>query len=202
FHVIGQVMDRVWREGNPHNELKNVQTLSIAPGDADIVQFKTTVPGTYILVDHSLTRAFNRGALAQLQVTGEENKQIYSGKILDEVYLPEGTGIRVAEQTQQVEPPATTKAEQIKRGQTVFRTNCIACHQLTGQGIPGAFPPLAQSDFLNKDKIRAIKTVTGGRHGKLVVNGHEFDGVMPAWSLPDDQIANVLTYVYNSWGNS
>ena len=55
------------------------------------------MPGTYILVDHSLSRAFNKGALGMLKVTGAENKLVYSGKISDEVYLPEGTRIRMAE---------------------------------------------------------------------------------------------------------
>ena len=59
-----------------------------------------------------------------------------------------------------------------------------------------------QEIILNADKTRAIKTVVGGRDGKLTVNGHEFDGVMPAWSLSDEDIANVITYIYNSWGNS
>ena len=47
-----------------------------------------------------------------------------------------------------------------------------------------------------------IKTVTGGLQGKIVVNGHAYNGVMPAWDLNDDEIAGVLTYAYNNWGNS
>ena len=65
-----------------------------------------------------------------------------------------------------------------------------------------AFPPLAKSDFLNADKVRAIKTVTGGLEGKLTVNGVSFNGVMPAWDLADEDIANVMTYIYSKWGNS
>ena len=84
----------------------------------------------------------------------------------------------------------------------MFANNCSACHQASGEGVADAFPPLAKSDFLNADKLRAIKTVVGGLEGKLTVNGHDFNGVMPAWSLPDEDIANVITYVYNSWGNS
>lgn len=202
FHVIGEIFDRVWLWGNLTDPLSHVQTVSIPPGDAAIVDFKVNVPGTFILVDHALTRAFNRGALAQLKVDGEEDKTIYSGKIRDEVYLPEGTGIQVTEMPRRAAAPAHTKEERIRRGAQVFRTNCMACHQSSGQGVPAAFPPLAKSDFLNADKIRAIKTVTGGKQGKLVVNGQEFNGVMPAWTLSNEDIANVLTYVYNSWGNS
>jgi nitrite reductase (NO-forming) len=202
FHVIGEIFDRVWPEGNTSAVLQNVQTTSIAPGSASVVEFKASVPGTYILVDHSLTRAFNRGALAQMKVTGDEDKLIYSGKISDEVYFPEGTGIRVTEQPQRLVAPVKNKAESIKRGEGIYKTNCMACHQPTGLGIQHAFPPLAKSDYLNKDKIRTIKTVTGGLQGKVIVNGQEYDGVMPAWTLSDEDIANVLTFVYNSWGNS
>jgi nitrite reductase (NO-forming) len=202
FHVIGEIFEHVWAEGNTATVHQNVQTTVIPPGGASIVDFKVSAPGAYILVDHSLTRAFNKGALGQLKATGDEDKNVYSGKISDEVYLPEGTGIRVAEQPERLKPAAASKAERIAQGENVYKTNCAACHQVTGVGIPNAFPPLAKSDFLNADKIRAIKTVTGGLQGKVKVNGAEYDGVMPAWSLSDEDIANVLTYVYNSWGNS
>lgn len=202
FHVIGEIFDKVRPDALEEDALSHVQTTEIPPGDATIVEFKVDVPGTYVMVDHSLTRAFNKGALGQIRVTGEENKLVYSGKIRDEVYLPEGANIRVIEQKAAGEPVAKTKVERIKKGKLVFSTNCAACHQSTGLGIPHAFPPLAKSDFLNKDKIRAIKVVTGGLQGKVVVNGQEFNGVMPAWSLSDEDIANVLTYVYNSWGNA
>ena len=202
FHVIGQIFDTVWPEGNLSAPTHNVQTTLIPAGGAAIVQFEMSVPGTFIIVDHSIERAFNRGALAQLKVSGEENKVVYSGKTFDLVYQPEGTGIRVADQNVVGVPSAKTKAERIELGAGIFTNNCQACHQANGEGVPDAFPPLAKSDYLNGDKIRAIETVTGGLETKLTVNGHEFNGVMPAWSLSDEEIADVLTYVYNTWGNS
>jgi nitrite reductase (NO-forming) len=202
FHVIGEVFDRVWPAGNASLIEHNVQTTTVAPGGSAIVDFTVNVPGTFVLVDHALARAFNRGALAQLKVSGEENKSVYSGKIRDEVYLPEGTAIKVTEMPGRAAPAARTKEERVARGEQVFNANCRACHQSAGEGIAAAFPPLAKSDFLNADKIRAIETVTLGKQGKLVVNGQEFNGVMPAWTLSDEDIANVLTFIYNSWGNS
>jgi len=202
FHVIGEIFDKVYQEGNMSHAVEHVQTTMIPSGGATIVEFKVNVPGTFILVDHSITRAFNKGALAQLKVSGDEDKLVYSGKISDEVYLPEGANIRVVEEARVAGPVAKTKADRIKLGQQTFTANCIACHQASGQGIPSAFPPLAKSDYLNADKIRAIKTVTGGLQGKVVVNGSEYNSVMPAWSLSDEEIANVLTFIYNSWGNS
>jgi len=202
FHLIGEIFDNVYQEGNTSTAVHNVQTTMIPAGGAAFVEFKVNVPGTYILVDHSLTRAFNKGALGQLKVSGDEDKLIYSGKISDEVYLPEGTGMRVAEQAQRSAPIAKTKADRVKLGEVIYNTNCAACHQPSGVGVPLAFPPLAKSDFLNVDKVRAIKTVTGGLQGEVTVNGQHFNGVMPSWSLSDEDISNVLTYVYNSWGNS
>ena len=64
------------------------------------------------------------------------------------------------------------------------------------------FPPLAKSDYLAADPQRAISVVTHGLSGKLTVNGHEYDSVMPPMAqLTDDEVANILTYVLNTWGN-
>jgi mono/diheme cytochrome c family protein len=104
-----------------------------------------------------------------------------------------------------VAPPpggAKSKAEKIELGRRLFTSICAACHQPTGQGLPNVFPPLAGSDFLNADKDRAIKTVIYGRQGEVVVNGLKFNNSMPSFPLTDQDIAYVLTFVYNSFGNS
>jgi len=203
FHAIGEIFDKVYQEGNTSHASLDVQTTLIPSGGAMMAEFKADVPGTFILVDHSITRAFNKGALGQIKVTGEEDKSIYSGKISDEVYLPEGAGVRNAgADSKVVIATAKNKAERIELGHKTYVNNCMACHQENGQGIPNAFPPLAKSDYLNADKIRSIKVVTGGLQGKITVNGKEYNSVMPAWDLSNEEIANVLTYVYNTWGNS
>lgn len=88
------------------------------------------------------------------------------------------------------------------KGKIVYTQTCLACHQATGAGIPNAFPPLAKSDYLNADVNRAIKQVIKGSNGAITVNGKTYKGVMPPQALTDQQIADVLTYVYASWGNS
>ena len=100
-------------------------------------------------------------------------------------------------------PPGApkSKAEKIEAGRRLFTSVCAACHQPTGQGMPNVFPPLAGSDYLNADKNRAIKIVINGRQGELIVNGRKFNNSMPQFPLGDDDIANVLTFVYNSFGN-
>jgi mono/diheme cytochrome c family protein len=95
-----------------------------------------------------------------------------------------------------------SKAERIHLGQRLFGSICAACHQPTGLGRPNQFPPLAGSDYLNSNKIRAINIVIFGRQGEVVVNGLKYNNNMPSFPLSDQDIANVLTYVYNSFGNS
>ena len=104
-----------------------------------------------------------------------------------------------------VPPPpgaAKSKAEKIQLGKRLFTSICAACHQPTGMGLPKMFPPLAGSDYLNADKSRAIQTVIFGRQGEVVVNGQKFNNNMPSFPLTDQDVANVLTFVYNSFGNS
>lgn len=204
FHVIGEIFDRVHVEGGDMiNE--NVQTTLIPAGGAAIVEFRVDVPGTFILVDHSIFRAFNKGALGMLKVEGEENKKIYSGEIREGIYLPEGPGIQempTVDEVVESEIPAKSFDEQMKFGKEVYMQNCFACHQNEGQGIPNAFPPLAKSDYLNADVNRAIGVVINGLSGEITVNGKTYNSVMTRQLISSDDVANVLTYVYNSWGNS
>ena len=87
-------------------------------------------------------------------------------------------------------------------GEATFSRICATCLQSNGQGVPNVFPPLAKSDFLAADKKRAIGIVLNGLTGAVTVNGATFNSVMPPQShLADDEIANILTFVYNSWGN-
>ena len=84
---------------------------------------------------------------------------------------------------------------------------CFTCHQPTGLGIPGQFPPLAGSDWVLGNKERLIKVTMHGLMGEIEVNGIKYNNVMappgiPPGSLTDQQIADVLTYIRNDWGNS
>src|SRR5262249_21891624 len=204
FHVIGAIFDRVRYEGGVH-EQENVQTTLIPAGGAVIVEFHVRVPGSYVLVDHSIFRAFNKGALAILKADGPENKLVYSGKEVDSVYLGDKAAnlAPVAAARAAEEHGTLTKEQQIKAGESHFTGTCSVCHQANGQGVPSVFPPLAGSDFLMADKPRAIGIVLNGLSGAVIVNGNTYNSVMPPMSqLNDDELANILTYVRNSWGNS
>jgi nitrite reductase (NO-forming) len=203
FHVIGEIFDKVWFEAGTRFQ-ENVQTTLIPAGGAAIAEFKLEVPGSYILVDHSIFRAFNKGALAMLKVEGDERKDIYSGKEVDSSYL----GDQVATLTPVADAAAAhaagtlTKEGQIEAGRVLFAGTCSVCHQNDGAGLPDVFPPLAKSDFLMADKERSIAIVLNGLSGPVTVNGKNYNSVMPPMSqLTDDEVANILTYVRNSWGN-
>ena len=89
FHVIGEIFDKVYVEGGKLiNE--NVQSTLIPAGGAAIVEFKADIPGSYTLVDHSIFRAFNKGALGQLKVEGAENPEIMTKKLEDKAYAGSG----------------------------------------------------------------------------------------------------------------
>jgi nitrite reductase (NO-forming) len=204
FHVIGEIFDTVYPEaGGAANH--NVQTTLIPAGGAAVVEFRVEVPGTFVLVDHSIFRAINKGALGMLKVSGPENKQIYSGQEIDEVYLAE----RSARATEALAQASKEKAQgetleaRMARGKAVFMGTCSTCHQLEGQGIASVFPPLAKSDFLMADPQRAIHIVLSGLQGEVVVNGQKYNNVMPPLAnFTDHEIADVLTYVRNSFGNT
>ena len=204
FHVIGAIFDRVRYEGGVH-EQENVQTTLIPAGGAAIVEFHVSVPGSYVLVDHSIFRAFNKGALAILKAEGPEDKTVYSGKEVDSVYLGDkAANLEPVTLARAAEASGTlTKEQQIKAGEARFTGTCSVCHQSSGRGLPGVFPPLAGSDFLMADKQRSIGIVLNGLTGPVTVNGSAFNSVMPPMSqLNDDELANILTFVRNSWGNS
>jgi nitrite reductase (NO-forming) len=215
FHVIGEIFDTVYLEGGVQQS-HNVQTTMIPAGGSSIVDFKVEVPGTYILVDHSLFRAFNKGAIGMLKVEGPGDLIVYSGKEVDAVYLGKAAAggdseKRVAELKAAVAEEikgnpkiaSLSKEIQMEKGKGVFMQTCFVCHQLNGEGVPAQIPPLAKSDFFAKmSNEEAIRNVIAGRTGEVTVNGKKYNGTMtPLNYLSDDQIANVLTYVRNSFGN-
>ncbi|MGH7968032.1 MAG: c-type cytochrome, partial [Limisphaerales bacterium] len=209
FHVIGAQFDTVYEDGSTTNELHGVQTALVPPGSALIVDFKVRVPGAYSLVDHSIFRAFNKGAVGTLTVSGPENKVVYSGKQSDTLFT--GAPIMnvpiarvMANGPAELPMLNPALAEQFQHGKAVYMQTCFICHQPNGLGVPGQIPPLAKSDLLMKDKTGAIRGVLQGRNGELTVNAKKYNGTMIpfAATLNDQQIADVITFVRNSWGNS
>ncbi|MBX7156700.1 MAG: cytochrome c [Bacteriodetes bacterium] len=95
-------------------------------------------------------------------------------------------------------------AQDKANGQKVYNEYCKTCHQDGGKGLSTVYPPLAGSDYIKtKPKPEVIKSVVNGLKGEITVNGKKFNGVMaPLPAKYDDKaVADVLTFVYNSWGN-
>ncbi|MFN8343821.1 MAG: cytochrome c [Spirosomataceae bacterium] len=90
----------------------------------------------------------------------------------------------------------------IERGKTIYTENCITCHMGAGEGVPATFPPLSKADFLIKNPEKAIEAVKFGMQEKIVVNGAAYEGAMPNPGLDNEEIADVLNYVQNAWGNT
>ncbi len=104
-----------------------------------------------------------------------------------------------------IEEPVADVAEaggdSADRGASVFAQNCAACHQASGQGLPGAFPPLAGSDYFKTDIEAAAKVVLHGLVGPVTVNGVDYNSAMPVLPLDDAQVTAVVNYIASAWGN-
>jgi len=105
------------------------------------------------------------------------------------------------------EKPGAAKVVALTRaqlGKRVFDTTCITCHQATGLGVPGQYPPLAGSEWAQGPEERVIRIVLHGLNGPITVKGTAFNNVMAplGTALKDDQIANAISYVRSAWGNT
>jgi nitrite reductase (NO-forming) len=237
FHVIGEIFDVVYQEGGTQIKQNNVQTTLVPAGGSAIVEFQVDVPGEFILVDHSIFRAFNKGALGKIAVAGPENEEIYSGKVEDKLYsgaekqfgsIDPSTGqyrsnekkeyvaqfaneanqndysnlAETANSSNKEETNAST-GDLASLGKSVYQRTCFACHGADGSGIPNVFPPLKNSDWIEKHgKPGMISTVANGMSGAVTVNGKKYNNVMPPQQLSDKEMAAVLTYVYKEINNT
>lgn len=94
-----------------------------------------------------------------------------------------------------------TLEESMEKGKEIYSDFCVTCHMMNGEGVSNVFPPLANSDYLNNNREASIRGVKFGQSGELTVNGTTYDNVMMELGLTDEEVADVLNYVMNSWGN-
>ncbi len=93
-------------------------------------------------------------------------------------------------------------SESYKRGKDVFNDFCVTCHLSNGKGVPGNFPPLDGSDWLTKKRTESIHAIKYGLSGPIKVNGEEYNSVMVQMGLSDQEVADVMNYINNSWSNA
>jgi len=89
----------------------------------------------------------------------------------------------------------------IKRGGPIYNDMCITCHMANGKGVSRVFPPLADSDYLRENQNESIKGVKNGMSGEIAVNRITYNSVMAPLGLSDEEVADVMNFINNSWGN-
>ncbi len=133
--------------------------------------------------------------------TGRAAMKIFAGmvalSVASNVAAQSATAVHDAEVTQ-----GQALEELLAHGKAVYGANCAACHQADGSGLAGAFPPLAKSDFLERERKEVLKVALFGMSGPITVNGKQYNGVMPSMGyLSDADLAAAMSYVLSSWGN-
>ncbi len=92
--------------------------------------------------------------------------------------------------------------ESIERGAVIYEDFCVTCHLASGEGLKGTFPPLAKSDYLLNNREASIRGIKYGQKGEIIVNGEKYNSFMAPLGLSDDEVADVMNYILNSWGNT
>ena len=134
--------------------------------------------------------------------TSEDRMRVVLSFLLVTVPLPAAP--KAPRRAQGIGPPRRGNPASASDGATVYLTNCSSCHQSDGNGVAGAFPPLAGNPTVTGNPVAVIAIVKNGLEGRLVVHGAAYSGIMPSWKkqLSDDQIASVITYIRSAWHNN
>jgi len=91
--------------------------------------------------------------------------------------------------------------QSILDGEEIYQDFCLQCHLDNGKGVENAFPPLAKSDYLQNNIEASIRAIKYGLRGEITVNGNTYNGVMVNQGLDEEEVADVMNYILNSWGN-
>ena len=91
--------------------------------------------------------------------------------------------------------------QSILDGEEIYQDFCLQCHLDNGKGVENAFPPLAESDYLQNNIEASIRGIKYGLRGEIIVNGNTYNGVMVNQGLDEEEVADVMNYILNSWGN-
>jgi nitrite reductase (NO-forming) len=203
FHVIGGIFDKVYPGGNPAEAVSGVSTYSVGPGAGAIFDITLDQPGNYVFVDHDMAHAII-GAQGVLQVgdaaaIAAQKPPITAAKApaaATTVAPPIGAAPNAS-------APAGPYTFDPANGASKYASTCAACHQATGMGLPGAFPPLKDDPVvMNADPTEQIDTILHGAHGRTI-GGTTYPSAMPGFAsaLSDKDIADIANHERASWGN-
>jgi nitrite reductase (NO-forming) len=201
FHVIGAIFDKVYPDGDPAHALNGVSTYTVGPGAGAVFDLVIPETGKYAFVDHDMAHA-NIGAQGILEVHAP-------GETPAPAVV---TAPAPAPSANPAPPPASAAAPaapagpykyDAANGASLYAANCSACHQATGMGLPGAFPPLKDNPVVqDPNPAKQIETILKGLHGENVM-GTVYPSAMPPFGnvLNDAQIADIIIHERLSWGN-
>jgi len=203
FHVIGGIFDKVYPGGDPAQAINGVSTYTVGPGAGAIFDITLDQPGNYVFVDHDMAHAII-GAQGVLQVgdaaaIAAEKPPITAAKgpvVATTVAPPIGMPPNPS-------APAGPYRFDPAHGASMYASTCAACHQATGMGLPGAFPPLKDDPVvMNPDPAEQIDTILHGAHGRTI-GGTTYPSAMPPFgsALSDADIADIVNHERSSWGN-
>lgn len=204
FHVIGAVFDKVYPDGDAAHALSDVSAYTVGPGGGAVLDLVIPQPGKYSFVDHDMAHLMI-GAHGVLDVRAPGT----TAREAPPAVTPPAASPSAALAASSAPPaPRSTAAPgpyrfDPTRGASLYTANCAVCHQATGMGLPGAFPPLKGDPVvLDPDPAKQIDVILHGLHGKKV-GGTVYPGAMPPFgsALNDADIANIINHERSSWGN-
>jgi len=195
FHVIGAIFDRVYPGGNPAQAISGVSTYTVGPGEGAVFDLTLNEAGKYPFVDHAMAHAvLGANGILLVSKPGEALAAPPVGK------APVDTAAAPAA------PPAAATGPysfDAARAATQYASKCAACHQATGMGLAGAFPPLkGNPSVLDADPTKQLSVILHGLQGEPI-NGVTYASAMPPFAdvLNDSDIADIANHERTSWGN-
>jgi nitrite reductase (NO-forming) len=198
FHVIGAIFDKVYPDGDPAHALSGVSTYLVGPGAGAVFDLVIPNAGKYAFVDHDMAHMMlgAQGVLAVGTPTAAPAEAPAAAPVAAASVAPVASAPALA-------APGGPYKFDAARGASLFAANCSACHQATGMGLPGAFPPLKSDPVvLDPDPTTQIGTILHGLHGQNI-GGTVYQTPMPpfAATLNDADIADIINHERSSWGN-
>jgi nitrite reductase (NO-forming) len=191
----------VYPDGDPAHALTGVSTYTVGPGAGAVFDLVIPEAGKYAVVDHAFAHLMI-GAQGILDVQASGGVQAPTTPPIERAAPAPAASTAAASATPAPAPAGPYKFD-AARGASLYTANCVACHQATGAGLAGAFPPLKGSaTVLAADPTAQLDTILHGAQG-VPIGGVTYPGAMPpfAASLSDTDIADIANHERSSWGN-